>query len=291
MKLITSRRRFLVQAAALIATPWLYGNRAAAAGGSLFAELETNLGGRIGLFALDTGSGARVTSRSAERFAMCSTFKLVLVGAVLQRSAQSEELLGQRISFQESELVTHSPVTANHLGDGMTVAELCAATLQYSDNTAANLLIGLVGGPAAVTDFARSIGDQEFRLDRLETALNSAIPGDPRDTTTPEAMGLTLQRLTVGEALGQPQRDQLCDWLRGNTTGDSRIRAGVADGWVVGDKTGSGSYGVANDIAVIWPPERAPIILTIYTSQQDPTAPPRSDIVAAATRIALAALG
>ena len=168
--------------------------------------------------------------------------------------------------------------------------ELCAAALQYSDNTAANLLIKLIGSTAAVTAYARSIGDSEFRLDRWETELNSAIPGDPRDTSTPAAMARSLQRLALGDALGTPQRERLLDWLRGNTTGAARILAGVPADWRVGDKTGTGDYGTTNDIAVAWPPSKPPIILVLYFTRPGKEAKPRSDVLAAAAGIVAQAL-
>ena len=165
----------------------------------------------------------------------------------------------QRIKYQQRDLVTYSPITEQHVKDGMTVAALCAAAMQYSDNTASNLLMKILGGPEAVTAFARSIGDRQFRLDRWETALNSSIPGDRRDTSTPNAMGQSLQRLALGNALEPHLQAQLQAWLRGNTTGAARIRAGVPADWQVGDKTGTGDYGTANDIAVLWPPRRSPV--------------------------------
>ena len=249
------------------------------------AEVERALGGRLGLFALDTANGAELGHRADERFPLCSTFKMMLAAAILARSAETKDLLQQRVRYDRSDLVTYSPLTEKHLASGMTVAELCAAAVQYSDNTAANLLMELLGGPATVTAFARSIGDRDFRLDRWETELNSAIPGDPRDTTTPAAMGHSLDRLVLGNALGQDQRAQLQDWLRGNTTGDARIRAGVPADWQVGDKTGTGNYGTANDIGVLWPAQRAPIVLTIYTTQHAEHAQARSDIIVAATQV------
>ncbi|MES2075401.1 MAG: class A beta-lactamase [Pseudomonadota bacterium] len=251
------------------------------------AALESGWGGRLGVFAIDTGNERSIGFRAGERFAFCSTFKVMLASAVLERSKQAPELLQQRITYAKSELVNYSPITEDHVDDGMSVAELCAAAIQYSDNTAANLLIKLLGGTAAVTAYARSIGDQEFRLDRWETELNTAIPGDPRDTTTPAAMGRSLRRLAVGEALPAPLRAQLQDWMRGNTTGDARIRAGVPAGWQVGDKTGTGDYASANDIGVVWPPQRAPIVLAVYTAQADKDAKANSEVIAAATRIVL----
>ena len=249
------------------------------------AAIERALDGRLGLFALDTANGAELGHRADERFPLCSTFKMMLAAAILARSAETKDLLQQRVRYDRSDLVTYSPLTEKHLAGGMTVAELCAAAVQYSDNTAANLLMELLGGPATVTAFARSIGDRDFRLDRWETELNSAIPGDPRDTTTPAAMGHSLDRLVLGNALGQDQRAQLQDWLRGNTTGDARIRAGVPADWQVGDKTGTGNYGTANDIGVLWPAQRAPIVLAIYTTQHAEDAQARSDIIVAATQV------
>lgn len=255
------------------------------------AKLETELNGRLGLFALNTADGTRLGYRANERFPVCSTFKALLAAAILERSARAAGLMGQRVRYRQRDLVEYSPVTEKHLGDGMSVAELCAAALQYSDNTAANLLMDIVGGPAGVTAFARSIGDGEFRLDRWETDLNTAIPGDPRDTSTPEAMAGNLQRLVLGDALAPDQREQLRAWLCGNTTGAARIKAGVPADWKIGDKTGSGHYGSASDVAVLWPPQRAPVIVAIYTTQHDQGAKARNDVIAAAARIVVDWLG
>ncbi|MYM27637.1 class A beta-lactamase [Duganella sp. CY15W] len=228
------------------------------------ALLEKESGGRLGVAALNTGDGRQLLHRADERFPVCSTFKMMLSAAVL---ARDPALLKKRIPYEKSDLVPHAPITSKHVGEGMTVAELCEATLQYSDNPAANLLMKQLGGPAAVTAYARSIGDSEFRLERWETELNTAIPGDPRDTTTPEAMARSLQKLVLGDALPPTQRKQLKDWMLGNTTGATRIRAGVPPGWPVADKTGAGDYGTVNDIAVIWPPGKAPIVLAVYLTQ------------------------
>jgi beta-lactamase class A len=225
------------------------------------ARLEKEYGGRLGVAAFNTADGRQLLHRADERFPMCSTFKMMLAAAVLSRDPA---LLDKRLRYEKSDLVLHSPVTGKHLADGMTVEALCEATLQYSDNTAANLLMKQIGGPAAVTAYARSIGDSEFRLDRWETELNSAIPGDVRDTTTPQAMARSLQKLVMGEALPLHCRRQLKDWMIGNTTGATRIRAGVPSGWIVADKTGAGDYGTVNDIALIWPPGRPPIVLAVY---------------------------
>lgn len=255
------------------------------------AQLEQGAGGRLGVFALNTANGAQIGYRANERFPFCSTFKVILIGAILARSAQAAGLMQQRIRYAQSDVVHYSAVTAEHVGDGMTVAELCAAAIQRSDNTAANLLIRLLGGPEAVTAYARLIGNPVFRLDRLETSLNDAVPGDPRDTATPAAMVRSLQTLTLGEALPPAQRTQLLDWLRGNQMGSKRIGAALPAGWTSGDKTGTGDYGTANDLGLIWPPSRPPIVLGIYHTQAQQDAKARDDVIAAAARIVVGALG
>lgn len=264
---------------------WASENKADLIARAAFEKLEKELAGRLGVFAFNTANGARLAYRDGDRFALCSTFKVIAASALLARSANTPGWLQQRIRYAASDLVAYSPVTEKHVAGGMTVAELCAAGLQYSDNTAGNLLIRQVGGPSAVTAYARTLGDGEFRLDRWETELNSAIPGDPRDTTTPGAMGRSLHRLMLGNALAADGRAQLKDWLLGNTTGGARIKAGVPADWTIGDKTGGGSYGTGHDIAVAWPPGRPPLVLTVYTAQPDQDAKARGDVVAAAARV------
>ncbi|MEN0107050.1 MAG: class A beta-lactamase [Pseudomonas sp.] len=284
-----SRRTFLLAAAAV---PWLPALVLASdAEQTRFQQLEAGFAGRLGVVALNTGNGQVLSYRGNERFPLCSTFKAMLAGAILQRSTLTPGLLQERISYRQSDLVSYSPISEQHVQDGMTVAELCAATLQYSDNGAANLLMKLLEGPEGVTTFARSIGDKHFRLERWETELNTAIPGDLRDTTTPLAMAHSLQKLVLGDALPASQRQQLQDWLRGNTTGATRIRAGVPATWQVGDKTGTGDYGTTNDVAVLWPPGKAPVVLALYLTQNAKDATPRNETLAAATRIVVDWLG
>jgi beta-lactamase class A len=249
------------------------------------AALEIESHGRLGVAAWNTADDSRIAHRGAERFPFCSTFKMMVAATVLARSVRDDALLGKRIRYTKDDLVPYAPVTGKHLEDGMTVAELCAAAIQYSDNPAANLLMKELGGPAGITAFARSIGDTEFRLDRRETELNTAIPGDPRDTTTPQAMLESLHKLVLGDALPPAQRAQLKDWMLGNTTGAERIRAGVPAGWPVADKTGSGDYGTVNDIGVIWPPGKAPILIAVYLTQPGKDDKGRSDVIAAASKI------
>ncbi|CAM2174805.1 PEN-B family class A beta-lactamase [Burkholderia orbicola] len=264
---------------------------APAAAATTLADLERDAGGRLGVCAIDTASGRVIEHRAGERFPFCSTFKAMLSAAVLAQSVERPGLLQQRVTYTRADLVSYSPVSEKHVGAGMTVAALCEAAIQYSDNSAANLLMKLIGGPSAVTAYARSIGDDTFRLDRWETELNTALPGDPRDTTTPAAMAASLRVLTLGDALPAAQRAQLVAWLRGNKVGDKRIRAGVPAGWAVGDKPGTGDYGTTNDAGVIWPTSRAPIVLAVYYTQTRADARAKDDVIASVARIVAQTFG
>lgn len=256
-------------------------------------RIESAARGRLGVSALNMANDNRVEYRAEERFPLCSTFKVMVAAAILQRSASEMPLLQKRIRYtrEQVEKSGYGPVTQKHVADGMTIAELCAATLQYSDNAAANLLMTELGGPAAVTAYMRSIGDDVFRLDRWEPELNTAVPGDERDTSTPAAVERSLEKMVLGNALATPQREQLVSWLKGNTTGGKRMLAGVPRGWIVGDKTGTGSYGTTNDAGILWNPKGTAIVAAIYFTQNDKDAAPREDVIAAATRIVIAALG
>ncbi|MFU9001436.1 class A beta-lactamase [Proteus sp. TSJ240517] len=249
------------------------------------STLEKYSQGRLGVALINTEDNSQITYRGEERFAMASTSKVMAVAAVLKESEKQAGLLDKNITIKKSDLVAYSPITEKHLVTGMSLAQLSAATLQYSDNTAMNKILDYLGGPAKVTQFARSINDVTYRLDRKEPELNTAIHGDPRDTTSPIAMAKSLQALTLGDALGQSQRQQLVTWLKGNTTGDHSIKAGLPKHWIVGDKTGSGDYGTTNDIAVIWPKNHAPLILVVYFTQQEQDAKYRKDIIVKATEI------
>lgn len=262
-----------------------------AAAGQMLAELERSAGGRLGVCAIDIATGRRAEHRADERFPFCSTFKAMLSAAVLAQSVDRPALLQQRVTYTKADLVNYSPVSGKHVEDGMTVAALCEAAIQYSDNSAANLLMKLLGVPSAVTAYARSIGDDTFRLDRWETELNTALPGDLRDTTTPAAMAASMRVLMVGDALPAAQRAQLVAWMRGNKVGDKRIRAGVPAGWTVGDKTGTGDYGTTNDAGVMWSPSGAPIALAVYYTQARADARAKDDVIASAARIVVRAFG
>jgi len=264
--------------------------RRAMAQDAAFSALERRHGGRLGVAVLDTASGRRMAHRADERFAMASTFKFLAAGFVLARCDKGEERLARRIVFAQQDLVTYSPATEKHVGDpGMTMAELSEAAVTLSDNTAGNLLLASFGGPAGLTAYVRSLGDATTRLDRIETALNEAAPGDPRDTTTPAAMLGTMQKLLVGEALSRASREQLTAWLVANKTGDQRLRAGVPQGWRVGDKTGTGGHGATNDIGILWPPGRAPLLVAAYFAEAQASDAERSALLAEVGRIAAAA--
>jgi len=235
--------------------------------GAEFARIEKDIGGRLGVSLLDTRDGRTAGYRENERFAMCSTFKALAGAAVLARVDAGKEKLDRRLRYEAKHLVTYSPVTEKHLATGMTLAEICEAAITLSDNTAGNLLLSAIGGPEALTAFARTLGDTVTRLDRIETALNEAAPGDPRDTTSPSAMTANLRALVLGDALSANSRAQLKAWLIANKTGDTRLRAGVPAGWIVGDKTGAGDNGTNNDVGVFWPPDRAPLVVSVYLTE------------------------
>lgn len=251
------------------------------------AALERQHGGRLGVAMLDTGSGQHVGHRADERFLMCSTFKLLAAAAVLARVDQGSEQLDRRITYGKDVLLEWAPETSRHVGaQGMTVGELCQAAITVSDNTAANLLLTSLGGPAAVTAFVRTLGDPLTRLDRIEPELNRTRPGDLRDTTTPAAMLADMQALLLGDALSPASRGQLIEWLCGNTTGNQQLRAGLPAGWRIGDKTGSGAQQETNDIAIIWPPQRKPLLVTAYYTGSAVDKDGRHAVLAAVGRLA-----
>jgi beta-lactamase class A len=234
--------------------------------------LERRHNAYVGVFAADLNDGRSISHRGQERFAMCSTFKGYASARVLQMVADGELTLDQKVFVDPAAVVANSPRTQPRAGSEMTLDELCQAALQVSDNTAGNLLLKTIGGPPAITAFARSIGDPSSRLDRWETALNSAVPGDPRDTSTPEALGGGYRDLLTGDALAPPQRQQLEDWTRANET--SSVRAGLPPEWTTADKTGSGDYGSTNDVGVAYGPAGQRVLLAIMTRSKadDPKA-------------------
>jgi beta-lactamase class A len=250
------------------------------------AAIETRIGGRIGVAALDTGNAKHLDYRAAERFPMCSTFKFLAAAAVLKRVDEKKERLERFVSYTAEDILEYAPVTKEHLSEGgMPLGALCEAAIEQSDNTAGNLLLNAIDGPAGLTNFARALGDRVTRLDRIEPELNSAIPGDERDTTTPAAISSDMQRLLLGDALSEASRRNLDDWLQRNETGGSMIRAGVPKTWSVGDKTGRGANGATNDIAILRAPGRAPILLAIYSVGSTATANDRAAAIAEVTKV------
>jgi beta-lactamase class A len=250
------------------------------------AAIETRIGGRIGLAALDTNNSKRIDYRPNERFPMCSTFKFLATAAVLKQVDEKQEKLERLVPYDAKQILEYAPVTKEHLKEGgMTLGALCAAAIEQSDNTAGNLLLDAIGGPSGLTNFARELGDNMTRLDRNEPELNSAIPGDERDTTTPAAICSDMQRLLLGNALSEASRRQLEEWLQHNETGGLMIRAGVPKTWTVGDKTGRGANGATNDIAIIRPSDRAPILVAIYSVGSIATANDRAAAIAEMAKI------
>ncbi|WP_245663535.1 class A beta-lactamase [Nocardia inohanensis] len=261
-----------------------------AAAESAMKGLEEKYGARLGVFAVDTKSGKEVAYRSDERFAMASTFKGLACGALLKTYPLSTGYFDQVIRFGREELVTYSPVTEQHVDSGMTVAELCQAAITMSDNTAGNLILRLQGGPGEFTAFLRTLDDSVSRLDRWETELNANTPGDERDTTTPAAVAADYEKLVLGDTLGEPERELLKGWLIANTTGGQRIRAGVPQGWTVGDKTGAPEYGGNNDVAVAWTDKGVPVVIALLSTKSAPDAKADNALLAEATRAVVSML-
>ena len=250
------------------------------------AAIETRIGGRIGVAAVDTSNDKHLDYRAEERFPMCSTFKFLAAAAVLKRVDEKKEKLDRFVPYNAKDILEYAPVTREHLNEGgMTLGALCEAAIEQSDNTAGNLLLNAIGGPAGLTNFVRALGDRVTRLDRIEPELNSAIPGDERDTTTPAAISSNMQRLLLGDALSEASRRKLDDWLQRNETGGSMIRTGVPKTWSVGDKTGRGANGATNDIAIMRPPGRAPILLAIYSVGSTATVNDREAAMAEVTKV------
>jgi beta-lactamase class A len=233
-----------------------------------FATIERGVAGRLGVAVFDAASGRRLAWRADERFPMCSTFKWLLAAQVLSRVDAGLERSERVLPYGERDLLDFSSVTRANVGrGGLPVLELAAAAVSHSDNTAANLLLNASGGPASLTRYLRELGDPLTRLDRMEPELNSATPGDARDTTTPHAMLENMQRLLLAGGLGGDSRAKLVDWLVASVTGAGKLRAGLPSTWRVGDKTGMGGHGSTNDVAIAWPPGREPLLIASYLTE------------------------
>jgi beta-lactamase class A len=236
--------------------------------------LERRIGGRIGLAACSSSGSLRIDYRGHERFAMCSTFKLMLAAAILARVDAAQLRPDQLMHYSPDGLLANSPVTTAHADEGaLPLQEMARAVVEVSDNTAANQLLALIGGPPGYARFLRTLGDHNTRLDRIELALNSNLPGDVRDTTTPRAMLADMSQVLLGDTLSAGSRERLLQWLRDCRTGRERLRAQLPSGWSAGDKTGTGERGANNDLAIFWPPGAAPLLIACYLSgSQQPAA-------------------
>jgi beta-lactamase class A len=254
-----------------------------------FAALESTFGARLGVYAVDTGTGREVAYRADERFAYASTFKALAAAAVLQKYDLAE--LDRVVSYSRADLITYSPVTELHVDTGMKLGDIMAAALHVSDNTAGNVMLDELGGPEGFTEALAALGDDVTRSVRWEAGLNDGVPGDPRDTTSPRAFATDLREFGLGDALSAEKKTVLLDWMRGNTTGQTLIRAGVPADWTVADKSGSGGYGVRNNIAIVWPPDGAPIVMAVMSTRDSPDATRDDALVAQAAAAAVAALG
>lgn len=253
-----------------------------------FAQLERKYDARLGVYGLATDTGATITYCADERFAFCSTFKTLAAAAVLAHNPLT--YLDTVIHYTRDDIRSISPITPHHVDTGMAIGQLCDAAIRHSDGTAGNLLMNAIGGPAQLTAYLRSLGDTVSRMDQFEPELNRDAPGDDRDTTTAAAIAGDYRRLVLGETLSADKRAALTDWLLRNTTGAERIRAGIPKEWKVADKTGTGDYGRANDVAIIWPPASAPLVVAIMSDRTGYDAEPRSTLIAEATTALISTL-
>lgn len=289
-----TRRNFLSSTSLLTVSAFIIPSALAAEGDqssdleARLAELEQQHNGRLGIALMNLATGAVASHRGDERFLFNSTIKVIIAAAILARVDRGETALDQRLVVAESDLGGWTPITEQHLGEpGMTVAELCQAAVAWSDNAAANVLFRELGGPAAITDYLRTIGDDVTRSDRIEPALNEHDhDGDERDTTTPLAMLQTLRALLFGDTLSPLSRHQLVAWMVEGKTGDNRLRAGMPSSWLVAEKTGTSETGNANDIGVAWPMDRGAVIAVAYTWLPDAEPEQRDEVVAEVGRLA-----
>ena len=248
-----------------------------------FIQLESKFDARLGVYAIDTGNEKSIAYRGDERFAFASTYKALAAGAMLKQKSVNE--LDEIVTYSKDDLVTYSPITEKHVDTGMSLREIADAAIRYSDNTAGNLLFNEIGGPEGFEKTLREIGDTITLSERTEPDLNLTVPGNSRDTSTPKALASSLQAFIVGDKLSSENRELLTEWLVGSTTGDTLIRAGVPEGWIVGDKSGAASYGTRNDIAVVWPPDRSPIFIAILSDRTTEDATYDDALIAEAAKI------
>ena len=253
-------------------------------------KIEQALGGRVGVSWYDENSSRQWHYRGDEAFPLTSTFKAFACAALLARVDAKQEDLQRQVAIQKQELITYSPVTEKFTGKTLSTADLCAAAVTLSDNTAGNLVLESIGGPAGFTRFMQALGDQKTVLSRWEPDLNEATPGDTRDTTSPNAAVQSLRTLVSGDALSQDSRQTLIGWLRDDQVADQLIRSYLPESWIIGDKTGAGGYGSRAIIAVIWPPQKKPIYLAIYLTQTDASMEKRNQALVDISKLLLTPL-
>jgi beta-lactamase class A len=276
------RRDVLCSTLALLASPAL----AQRAPVTAITDYERDSGGRIGLCAENLRTGAKIAWRAHERFVMCSTFKASLAACILASIDRGQARLDELIAYGPDDLMEYAPVAKQNLDKGaMSVADMCEAAVELSDNTCANALLARVGGPSALTAFWRSIGDGVSRLDHNEPELNRSPPGDPHDTTTPAAMAGNLRSFILGKVLSSDSRERLTGWMLGCKTGDNRLRAGLPKGWRIGDKTGNNGKDAFGDIAVTWSTRGEPVLICAYTQGGAPTPPQVETVFAGIGRL------
>lgn len=265
------RRHFLIAASGLVLSPALAEDAPPA-----LVAYERDTGGRIGVYAENLSSGAKIAWRADERFVMCSTFKASLAAFVLARVDNGEEKLANMVAYGQKDIEEYAPVAKQNLAQGakeaaMSVSDMCKAIVELSDNTCANMLLARVGGPEALTAFWRRAGDTVSRLDHNEPELNRSPPGDPHDTTTPSAMAGNVRRFLLGSVLTPSSREQLTQWMVDCKTGNNRLRGGLPKDWKVGDKTGNNGKDASGDIAIAWPKSGGPVVMAAYTQGGSPT--------------------
>ncbi|GAA1649945.1 class A beta-lactamase [Actinoplanes couchii] len=269
-----------------VAAPSISTPASPATAGPAFAALEKEFDSRLGVYGLDVASGRSIEYQADERFAYCSTFKALAAGALLSRDAE----LDKTVAVDRADILPHSPVTEKHVGRRISLRDATEAAVRYSDNAAANIMLQELGGPAGLESALRDLGDTVTTADRTEPDLNTATPGDERDTSTPRALARDLQAYVIGDALAAEDRTQLTDWMTGNATGDELIRAGVPHSWKVIDKSGAGGYGTRNDIAVLWPEPDRPIVLAVMSQRPAADAEFDNALIARAATVATGAL-
>lgn len=252
---------------------------------SAFSQLESNYNVKLGVYAFDTETNKEIAYNADDRFAYCSTFKALVAGAVLQKYSLDE--LKQVVQYTQEDVLSYAPITKDNVDKGMTIEELCEAAVRYSDNTATNLLFDHIGGPSGFKSALNKLGDGVTQPSCIEPELNEGIPGDIRDTSTPRQLSTDLKAYTTENILTEEKKKILIDWMTGNATGDKLIRAGAPKDWIVADKSGTGPYGRKNDIAIVMPPNKKPIIIAILSTHDTKEAKYDDELIAQASKIVL----